>query len=161
MSRCWKNPAERADVETVCQPISQLLRQRVDTMDTLSDFDQKWNFLAGDRNLNRGSVADSESGSRLGLAGSFANSSSPSEVSVMSESAAKTVARDVHQTSELDLEAMHKTTPNVSSVKVQEPADALKIVDEKVKPSDKAVPQKLTVADEKVKFLRHLFFYCD
>ncbi|XP_005096606.1 uncharacterized protein LOC101855484 isoform X2 [Aplysia californica] len=128
MTQCWKNPGERPDIEQICHSLNQLLRQRVDTMDTMNDFDQKWNFLVPSRGASS-SGADSLAGSRTALAGSFAtvNSSSPEEASVMSDGAAVNTTQEAAAFvgAGFESQGISTSTPVSSKGKVQEMPQAV------------------------------------
>ncbi|CAG5114529.1 unnamed protein product [Candidula unifasciata] len=77
MTQCWRDASHRLDVVQAYDSLKQLIRVRVDTVDAVSDFDQKWNQLK--QNQERAPGNDTDLGSRIALAGSFAtdDSSSP------------------------------------------------------------------------------------
>lgn len=69
MTQCWQDPSQRLDADQALSSLEQLNRIRFDTIDTMSEFDQKWNNLK--QNQVELSSKGSDLGSRIALAGSF------------------------------------------------------------------------------------------
>ncbi|BFZ18127.1 hypothetical protein BsWGS_21166 [Bradybaena similaris] len=96
MTQCWQDASSRLDVEQAYDSLEQLFTVqpvgvRLDTVGVMLDFDQKWNQLK--QNQERAPNTDTDLGSRIALAGSFAtdDSSSPPDKPSILDGDAETV----------------------------------------------------------------------
>ncbi|GFO38735.1 serine/threonine-protein kinase lmtk1 [Plakobranchus ocellatus] len=71
MNQCWQDPAERVDIEKLYQQLDHLTSARRDTFEMSVDFEKRWEELGPNK---RASSVDTDFGSRMALAGSFAGS---------------------------------------------------------------------------------------
>ncbi|GFS14254.1 serine/threonine-protein kinase LMTK1 [Elysia marginata] len=83
MGQCWQDPAQRVQIEPLYQQLYQLTSARRDTFEVSIDFDQRWQDLEPNK---RASSVDTDLGSRIALAGSFAGSTTTERSSVASVS---------------------------------------------------------------------------
>ena len=71
MGQCWQEPAQRVEIEYVYQQLDHMISARRDTVEVSVDFEQRWSELPPNK---RASSIDTDLGSRIALAGSFAGS---------------------------------------------------------------------------------------